>query len=82
MKVLLTRRAAKALDNIPDLLAHQIVQKLKILAKNPTPKGSLKLTRQNNYRLRIGVYRAIYTINRRGKTVTILRIAHRKQIYR
>jgi mRNA interferase RelE/StbE len=81
MKLLITKKAAKTLDKIPESLARQIIKKLQSLSTDPFPPSSQKLTGQDNYRLRIGVYRAIYTIDTKSKTITILRLAHRKEVY-
>lgn len=82
MEVLVTKRAAKQLDVIPDALAKKIVGDLAELSKNPYPRNSKKLSGIGNYRLRIGVYRAIYEVDKKGKKITILRIKHRREIYR
>ncbi|OGV90762.1 hypothetical protein A3A66_02820 [Microgenomates group bacterium RIFCSPLOWO2_01_FULL_46_13] len=82
MKVFLTKKAEKELDKLPDTLARMLVNNLKDLALNPFPPNSKKLTGQNNYRLRVGSYRAIYGVDRARKEVTVLRVAHRRTIYR
>ena len=80
MQVLITKKASKQLDKLPDPLAHKIISELKQLATNPFPPNSKKLKGHQNYRLRIGSYRAIYTLSNRQ--ITILRVADRKTIYR
>lgn len=82
MKLLITKKAQKELDNIPDPLAKNIADKILILIDNPYPPNSKKLSGQDNYRLRIGSFRVIYTIDNKQKEITILRIADRKTIYR
>jgi len=82
MRVLITKKAAKELDRIPDQIARNIANRLSQLSQDPFPLNSKKLAGQNNYRLRIGVYRAIYTINSKEKAITVLRVAHRKTVYR
>ena len=82
MNILLSSRAAKELDKLPDPLARKIVDDLKQLVTNPLPAQSKKLKGHQNYRLRIGSYRAIYTIDTKSRQITILRIADRKTIYR
>ena len=82
MDVLLTKKAAKELDKLPDPLARKIASELQKLGKAPFPANSKKLKGDNNYRLRIGVYRAIYWIDKREKTVVVLRVADRKTVYR
>lgn len=82
MKVFITKRAQKELDKIPDAIAKNIVKRLLALSENPHPPNSKKLAGKNNYRLRIGSFRAVYTIDQKEKEITILRVADRKTIYR
>jgi len=78
----ITKKARKELDKIPGPLAKNIAKKLLGLEKNPHPPSSKKLTGKNNFRLRIGSFRALYTVDNRKKEITILRIADRKTIYK
>lgn len=80
MNIFITKKAQKELNKIPSSLAKHIATKIIQLSKNPHPHGSKKLQGQNNFRLRVGPFRVIYTINK--KEITILRIADRKTIYR
>ena len=82
MKLLITKRAQKELSKIPNAPAKNVVNKIKLLSKNTHPTNSKKLQGNNNYRLRVGVFRVIYTTDRKKKEITILRIADRKKIYR
>lgn len=79
---MITKKAGKELDKIPDQIARNIVNRLTGLSLNPFPLNSKKLSGQNNYRLRIGVYRAIYAVDSKRAEITILRVAHRKTVYR
>ena len=81
MRLTITKKAAKGLDKIPDSLAKHIVKKTLLLSQNHHPPNSKKLKGTNNYRLRIGSFRVIYTINKKLREVTILRVADRKTIY-
>ena len=52
------------------------------LAENPRPHGCLKLQgEENSYRIRVGVYRAIYEIHAKKVLVLVVRIRHRKDVY-
>lgn len=82
MKLLITKKAEKELDKLPDSVAKNISEKILLLSKNPFPNNSKKLSGQDNYRMRVGSYRVIYSLNQKTKTVTVLRIADRKTIYR
>ncbi|MCH7641159.1 type II toxin-antitoxin system RelE/ParE family toxin [Patescibacteria group bacterium] len=81
-KLLITKRAQKELDKIPSTFAKNIVKKLTALENNQHPPNSKKLGGKNNFRLRIGSFRALYTIDKKKREITILRIADRKTIYR
>ena len=82
MKLSITKKAEKELNKIPDSLAKNIAKKILKLSQNPYPPNSKKLQGKNNYRLRIGSFRVLYTINKKRREITILRIADRKTIYR
>ena len=82
MKLLIAKKAEKELDKLPDPVARNVTEKILLLPKNPFPVNSKKLSGQDNYRIRIVSFRVIYSINPRAKTITILRVADRKTIYR
>jgi mRNA interferase RelE/StbE len=82
MKLFITTKAQRELDKIPDPLAKIIAKHIYILANNPWPVNCIKLQGQDNYRFRVGSYRVIYTIDKKRKEITILRIADRKTVYR
>jgi mRNA interferase RelE/StbE len=53
------------------------------LAENPRSPGCKKLKdSEGDWRIRVGVYRILYNIDDSRSTVTILRIRHRKEVYR
>ncbi len=82
MKIFITSRAGVELDRIPDPLAKTIVNRIFELANNPHPPNSKKLQGQGNFRLRIGSFRVIYSVDTKKKEITILRVADRKTVYR
>ena len=52
------------------------------LAVEPRPAGSEKLSGHDLYRVRQGSYRILYEIFDRGQSVTIIKIGHRREVYR
>ena len=82
MKLLLSKSAQKDLDKLPDDITLRISEKLYDLSLNPYMIGSKKLSVKNEYRIRIGDYRVVYKINKSSKEVTIVKIKHRKEVYR
>ena len=60
----------------------RILNSLEQLAEDPRPINSKPLTGRDAWRVRIGQYRAIYTINEQEIVIEIIKIAHRKSVYR
>lgn len=60
----------------------KILQRIELLAAEPRPLGCEKITDQERYRVRQGRYRIVYPIQDDEFTVWIVKIAHRKDIYR
>jgi mRNA interferase RelE/StbE len=81
-KIEVKQSAAKELSKIPRKDLTRILAKISSLSDDPRPKGSLKLTNQEKYRLRIGKYRMLYTIKDNILTVYVVKVAHRKDVYR
>ena len=82
MKFFITKRGGRELDKIPDGIARNIVKHIFSLTSNTHPPNSKKLQGQKNYRLRIGSFRVIYTVDKKRGEITILRVADRKTIYK
>jgi mRNA interferase RelE/StbE len=60
-----------------------IQKNIDVLEKEPRPHGMKKLVgTKNGYRIRVGDYRILYTIDDRQKIVTVYRIRHRREVYR
>ena len=60
----------------------RILDRIKTFEYNPRPKGCEKLTGQEKYRLRQGRYRIVYSIQDDELTVWVVKVGHRKDIYR
>ena len=72
----------KDLRGIPKETVRHILGTIEKLATNPRPSGCKKLTSLNLYRLRLGSYRIVYEINDAEVLVVIVKIGHRKDVYR
>ena len=81
-KLLLISAARKDFDNLPEKIFKQIKKKVLSLKNNPRPRGCLKLTSDEGYRVRNGDYRILYRIDDKKKVVYIYRIKHRRESYR
>ncbi len=61
----------------------RIVSRIRSLADDPRPRGCEKLSgRAERFRIRQGDYRIVYGIDDDDFTVTVVRIGHRKDVYR
>ena len=78
----LRRRAQRALDRLPKGDFEAVLDAVKGLANSPRPKGVEKIKSAGLWRIRQGDYRIVYSIDDSQMTVTILRIGHRREIYR
>ncbi len=80
--VLVQRRAQKQIARFPTTVQDRIESSLQALADNPRPPGCLKLQGEEGWRLRVGDYRILYEIDDGKRAVTVLRVAHRGDVYR
>ncbi|MDR0733605.1 MAG: type II toxin-antitoxin system RelE/ParE family toxin [Dysgonamonadaceae bacterium] len=68
---------------MPSSYVKRIKEAVNALANNPRPFGYKKLKNyDNNYRIRVGVYRVIYRIEDRELIVEVIKIEHRSKVYR
>ncbi len=81
-KIELRRKAQRALGRLPKDDFNAVLGAVKDLANAPRPKGVEKIKSAGLWRIRQGDYRIVYSIDDGQKTVTVLRIGHRREIYR
>jgi mRNA interferase RelE/StbE len=77
----ISETARKQLSKLPNSIAERIEEKLLDLEDNPRPMGNIKLKGRDAYRMRIGDYRAIYTIKDSILKVIVIKVAHRREVY-
>ena len=81
-EIVFKESARKELSKVHSVYYETIEKHICELAHNPRPSGCKKLvTSANTYRIRIGVYRVIYTIKDNQLIVEIIKIGHRSNIY-
>lgn len=80
--IVIKASAAKELDGVPRKELQRIVKKVGALATNPRPNGCEKLSGAERYRLRQGDYRIIYAIDDSARKVIVVKIGHRRDVYR
>lgn len=74
--------ALRALERIPRKDLERIRGAIALLAREPRPPGARKLRERDAYRVRVGDYRVIYTADDGRLVVTVIRLGHRKHVYR
>jgi len=82
MKVFLSTKADKQLSKLPNRMHELLLSKIEVLQDVPLPTNSKKLQGRQGWRIRVGDYRILYTVNPRKKELTVLSVAHRKEAYR
>jgi mRNA interferase RelE/StbE len=75
--------ARKVLEKLPAREVNRIFPKIEALTKEPRPEGCRKLVGELDlWRIRVGEYRVIYSINDKEQVVDIVVIRHRRDAYR
>ncbi len=80
--VLIKRSAQKELEALPKVYLAPIAKIIGALANNPRPGGSEKLSGDDKYRIRKGPYRIVYSIHENELVIWVVKITHRKEVYR
>ena len=75
------KSVAKDLRNIPNKDVHRILKCIESLRINPRADGCIKLSAQERYRIRQGVYRIVYEIKDAELIIIVVKIAHRSVVY-
>jgi mRNA interferase RelE/StbE len=81
--VTFARSARKELEKIPSSAAQRIIERIEALTEIPRPSGVIKLQGNKNlWRLRIGDYRVIYSIDDPARVIDVSVVRHRRDAYR
>jgi len=82
-RIVIDDKALAFLSTLPQKIRRQIANKIDKLASNPWPAGSKMLQQKKSlYRIRSGDYRIVYQIRQQQLVVLVVRIGHRKEIYK
>lgn len=81
-EISIKKSAVKELEDIPKKELQKIIKRIRTLSSHPRPQGSQKLSHGEQYRIRKGDYRIIYSVQDDDLTVHIIKVGHRKEIYR
>ena len=81
-EVIFKQSVAKDLRQIPKKDVARILKRIEALKEEPRPTGVEKLSGQEKYRIRQGVYRILYEIRNTELIVVVVKIGHRRDVYR
>ena len=81
-RIVFRKSVAKDLRRIPPQDVGKVLRRISALADDPRPAGAEKLSTQERYRARQGVYRILYEIADEQLIVTVVKIGHRREVYR
>lgn len=83
VEVYLERGAERDLKRVSPDDFHRIVTRIRTLAEDPRPVGCRKITGSRvDWRIRVGEYRVIYEVDDKAGVIRVMRIRHRKEVYR
>jgi len=81
-RVSIKRSAEREMDTLPSQVLKRVARTILGLEDEPRPSGCKKLRGVDEYRLRIGPYRVLYTVDDTIRSVEIVAVGHRREVYR
>lgn len=81
-RVEIKKSAAKEIERLPRKDMKAVLDKIETLSENPRPHDCKKLSAQEKYRVRCGDYRILYSIEDDILIVFVVKVGHRKDVYR
>ena len=81
-EIFFKKSVEKDLNRIGKNELKKIIERITALADNPRPPGCEKLTGLERYRIRQGHYRILYSIQDHELTIWVVKVAHRKDVYK
>jgi len=76
------KSVAEYLRSIPNRDVKRLLALAQSLCDDPGATGCIKLSSQERYRVRLGVYRIIYEIQEKELIIQVIKIGHRREVYR
>ena len=78
-KIEIKKSAVKEISKLPKNVLKRVVTKIKSLGDEPRPTGCKKLTADEKYRIRVGEYRILYSIEDEKLVIYVVKVSHRKK---
>ena len=76
------KSVAKDLKKLPKKDVSKVLELIRTLSRNPRPAQVKKLSGEERYRMRKGDYRILYTIEDAKLVITVVKVGHRREVYR
>ena len=80
-RVIILPSALHEIDKLPPEVRRRVSRRIVSLGQDPRPHGVIKMQGEDAYRVRVGDYRVIYTIEDDVKIATVTRVGHRREVY-
>lgn len=81
-KLRFKKSVTKDLRNIQNKDVKRILNKIESLCNDPRAEGCIKLSGQEHYRIRQGIYRIVYEIQDLELVIVVIKVAHRSDVYK
>ncbi|MFH1382575.1 MAG: type II toxin-antitoxin system RelE/ParE family toxin [Chloroflexota bacterium] len=81
-RIEIRRLAQRALDKLPGADFQAVIKAIRDLAQTPRPRGVEKVKSTGLWRIQQGDYRVIYAIDDNRQIIIVVRVGHRREIYR
>ncbi len=82
-RVVFSRKAKRQFLDLPAIVRKRLAPRIDSLARNPRPLGAKRLSgTEDFYRIRVGDYRILYAIEHHELVVLVVKLGHRKDVYR
>ncbi len=81
-RIIIEQKVSKEIESLPKAVIQSVFETIEDLKTHPRPTNVKKLVEKDGWRIRIGNYRVLYTIDDKKKLISIYRVKHRKDVYR
>lgn len=81
-RILIKPSAVREIEDLPKKDRLRVIRRIQALAVDPRPAGFEKLSGEEKYRMRQGWYRIVYSIDDPARQVLVVKVGHRREVYR
>ena len=81
-RIFIKPSARRELEALPDPILQRVDRAIVALGENPRPRGCIKLRVMDLYRIRVGDYRVLYSVDDQSRIVEVASVGRRGEVYR